>query len=165
MLEQILGTPPPPPPPNVPELAEGNEIAAEASLRERMRIHRDNPDCAGCHAKMDPIGFALENFDGIGRWRDFDGKFPIDSAVTLGDGSNVSGSDSLKRLLRDREDFVNSFIEKMLTFSLGRGVEFYDRPVVKTIQDTSAETGFKLSTVVTEIACSAPFLKRALDKE
>ena len=165
VLEQILGTPPPPPPPNVPELAEGNEIAAEASLRERMRIHRDNPDCAGCHAKMDPIGFALENFDGIGRWRDFDGKFPIDSAVTLGDGSNVSGSDSLKRLLRDREDFVNSFIEKMLTFSLGRGVEFYDRPVVKTIQDTSAETGFKLSTVVTEIACSAPFLKRALDKE
>ncbi|MGK0189089.1 MAG: hypothetical protein ACI9R3_004906, partial [Verrucomicrobiales bacterium] len=163
VLEQILGTPPPPPPPNVPELEEGKEIAAEASLRERMRIHRDNPDCAGCHAKMDPIGFALENYDGIGRWRDFDGKFPIDSAVTLGNGANVSGPDSLKQLLTTQEEYVNSFTEKMLTYALGRGVEFYDRPAVKTIQDSAAQSGFKLSTIVTEIACSAPFLKRTLE--
>ena len=163
VLEQILGTPPPPPPPNVPQLEETKKVAAEASLRERMRIHRDNPDCAGCHAKMDPIGFALENYDGIGRWRDFDGTFPIDSAVTLANGANVSGPDSLKRLLVNEKNYSNSLIEKMLTYSIGRGIEFYDRPVIESIQDEAAKSGFKLSTIVSEIACSDPFLKRTLE--
>ena len=162
VLEQLLGTPPPPPPPNVPELEESKEIAAEAPLRERMRIHRENPDCAGCHAKMDPIGFALENFDAIGRWRDFDGEFPIDSAVELEDGSNVSGPDSLQALLKQRPNYINALIEKMLTYSIGRGIEFYDRNAVETIRDKAAVDGFKLSTIVTEIACSPPFLKRSV---
>ena len=162
VLEQILGTPPPPPPPNVPELEETRKVAAEASLRERMRIHRENPDCAGCHSKMDPIGFALENFDGIGRWRDFDGDAPIDAAVTLGNGANVSGPESLKDYLISDENYTNSLIENMLTYATGRGIEFYDRPAIESIQDEGAKSGFKLSSIVSEIAVSAPFLKRTV---
>jgi hypothetical protein len=163
VLEQILGTPPPPPPPDVPELEVSKEAVATTSLRDRMRLHRESPDCAGCHAKMDPIGFALENYDGIGRWRDFDGRFPIDPAGTLADGTDVSGPQSLKKLLRARPEFVNSLIEKMLTYALGRGMEFSDHREIERIRDKTLQKGFKLSEIVTEIACSAPFLKRSVE--
>lgn len=167
VLEQILGAPPPPPPPNVPELEESGEHAAGASLRERLEIHRQNPSCAGCHAKMDPIGFAFENYNAIGAYRDKDGEFPIDPAGELTDGTKFSGPEELKTVLRQRSnEFANCLAEKMMIYALGRGLEYYDSPSIDKIVKSVAEQDYKFSVLVIEIVNSDPFrMRRGSDLE
>ena len=160
VLEQLLGTPPPPPPPNVPELDDdGQELTG--SLRQRMEQHRENPACAACHTSMDSMGFALENFDPLGRWRDKDGEFPIDPAGALPGGETFAGPAELKTvLLTKRELFARCLTEKMLTYALGRGLEYYDRPAVNRIVDSLVKQEFRFSALVEGIVTSEPFTKR-----
>ena len=160
ILEQILGTPPPPPPPNVPELEATKEIAANASLRQRLEIHRDKPDCAGCHAKMDPIGFAFENFDAIGRWRVMDENFPIDPSGTMPDGTRFNGPSDLKKYLTSGDTFTRALTEKMLTYALGRGLEYYDECAVAKIVESIHNDGNKFSALIKGIVFSDPFQKK-----
>ena len=134
VLEQILGTPPPPPPPDVPELEEDQAATTGTTLRELLEQHREDPACANCHAKMDPIGFALENYNAIGAFRKKDGDLEIDTTAELPDGTTLQGITDLKEILKDRkQQFVRCLTEKMLTYALGRGLEYYDRPTVDRI--------------------------------
>ncbi|MCY3007579.1 MAG: DUF1592 domain-containing protein [Planctomycetota bacterium] len=161
ILEQFLGEPPPPPPPNVPELPTNAEDISSASLRKRMEVHRHNPACANCHAKMDPIGFALENFNAIGAYRTKDGAFDIDASGQFADGSSFAGPGDLKSIiLRNPEDFVRCLTEKMLTYALGRGVEYYDRPTIEKIVSAMPAQEYKFQSLVREIVKSEPFLRR-----
>jgi hypothetical protein len=161
VLEQILGTPPPPPPPDVPELAENDKAVLSGSLRQRMEQHRKNPACANCHAKMDPLGFAFENYDAIGRFRSRDGKFPIDPSGVLPDGKSFKGPAELKKILLGKKDlFARCLAEKMLIYALGRGVEHYDRPAIDTIVAALSRNDYRFSTLVAEIAKSFPFRMR-----
>ena len=161
ILEQFLGAPPPPPPPNVPELPSKSEDVSTASLRKRMEVHRQNPSCANCHAKMDPIGFALENYDAVGAYRTKDGAFDIDASGEFADGSKFSGPGDLKSIiLAKREDFVRCLAEKMLTYALGRGVEYYDRPTIEKIVRSMPGQEYKIQGMIQEIVLSEPFLKR-----
>ena len=159
VLENLLGAPPPPPPPDVPELKEGKEAALTGTMRQRMEQHRNNPMCAACHARMDPIGFGLENFNGIGEWREKEGDFAIDPAGKLVDGETFNGSDELKTILmkRQRDEFVHCLAEKMLTYGLGRGLEYYDKCAVDQITKRLAKNHYKFSTLILEIVKSAPF--------
>jgi mono/diheme cytochrome c family protein len=165
VLEQLLGTPPPPPPPNVPELAETEKAVLSGSLRQRMEQHRVNPNCANCHARMDPIGFAFENFNAIGSFRVKDGEFPIDPAGTLPDGRSFKGPGELKAILKEKKDLVSRCLtEKLLIYALGRGLEYYDRPSIDRINAALARNEYKFSTLVTEIVRSDPFrLRRGKD--
>lgn len=165
VLEQILGTPPPPPPPNVEELEESKEAAASASLRERLEIHRSKPECATCHSKMDPIGFAFENFDAIGAWRDLDGNFPIDASGELPDGRQFDGAKSLISLLKGEETFIRTITEKMLTFALGRGLEYYDKCATDEIVAQLTADELRFSALVEAIVMSEPFQKVSLTNE
>jgi len=161
VLEQLLGAPPPPPPPNVPELEEEGSGKTAGSLRERLEEHRKNPACANCHAKMDPIGFALENFDAVGAFRTRDGEYEIDASGEFGDGTKVNGPKELRGLILDRkDDFTRCLVEKMLTYAVGRGVEYYDRPVVERIVGEMPANDFKFSALVTKIVKSEAFLQR-----
>lgn len=161
ILEQVLGDPPPPPPPNVPELVEGDKAALTGSLRQRMEQHRKNPACAQCHARMDPIGFALENYDAIGAWREKDGEFSLETAGALPDGTAFQGPADLKEVLKQRKNqFTRCLTEKLVTYSLGRGIEYYDRPVVDRIQAAVAKGDYKISALITEIVRSEPFRMR-----
>ena len=161
ILEQFLGAPPPPPPPNVPELPSKSEDVSTASLRKRMEVHRQNPSCANCHAKMDPIGFALENYDAVGAYRTKDGAFDIDASGEFADGSKFSGPGDLKSIiLAKREDFVRCLAEKMLTYALGRGLEYYDRPTIEKIVRSMPGQEYKIQGMIQEIVLSEPFLKR-----
>ena len=160
ILENMLNSPIPPPPPNVPALDEA-KIGASGSMRTQMEAHRANPVCASCHSKMDPLGFAFENFDAIGHWRTQDGKFPIDSSGTLPDGRTFKGPEELKTLLKnDRAQFVECVTDKLLTYALGRGLERYDRPTVKQISAHIATQDYKFSNLVLEIVNSLPFQMR-----
>jgi len=161
ILEQFLGAPPPPPPPNVPELPSKAEDVSTASLRKRMEVHRQNPAFANCHAKMDPIGFALENYDAVGAFRTKDGSFEIDASGEFADGSKFAGPGDLKSiLLAKREDFVRCLTEKMLTYALGRGIEYYDRPTIEIIVAALPGQEYKIQSLIREIVLSDPFLKR-----
>ena len=163
LLENVLGTPPPPPPPNVPALTENDESGEPPkSMRERMEAHRANPVCASCHRVMDPLGFALENFDGIGRWRTTsEAGTPIDAAGELADGTPVEGPASLRRaLLKRPESFVTTVTEKLLTYGLGRGVEYYDAPAVRRIVREAADDDYRWSTLIAGITRSVPFQMR-----
>ena len=162
LLENVLGTPPNPPPANVPPLKENAAGGTALSVRERMEAHRANPACAGCHKVMDPYGFALENFDGIGAWRDLsEAGAPIDSAVVLADGSKVDGPTALRNdLLARPQVFVGTMTEKMLTYALGRGVEYYDMPAVRKIVRNAAAHDYRFSTLVMGIVNSTPFQMR-----
>ena len=160
ILEQLLGTPPPPPPPDVPALAEQKQIDQAASLRQRFEQHRSAAECAGCHAKMDPLGFALENFDATGRWRDTDGKFPIDASGKLANGTAFSGPRDLKRVIKANKNFVRSITQNMMIYALGRGLEYYDRCAADAVIADAAKQGNKFSALVTGIVTSDPFLKR-----
>jgi len=166
VLEQLLGTPPPPPPPNVPSLAE-DENTRVLSMRERMEQHRANPACAVCHKMMDPLGFALENFDGLGRWRDTTGELDaqIDSSGILPDGTNFDGPMGLREVLLSKQDlFVETFTERLLTYALGRGVEHYDLPMVRKITREAADDNYTWSSIITGIVRSVPFqMRRASD--
>jgi hypothetical protein len=159
VLEQLLGTPPPPPPPNVPFLKE-DAAHGKLSMRQRMEEHRTAPQCAVCHKIMDPIGFALENLDGIGKWRDLggdEGTEPIDPSGILPDGSAFDGPAGLRDVLVKRHDlFVENFVERLLTYAMGRGVEEYDRPVIRRIA-REAGPDDKWSAIILSIVKSKPF--------
>jgi mono/diheme cytochrome c family protein len=161
VLEQLLGEPPPPPPPNVPELAEESPAAATVSLRERMEVHRKNAACAGCHARMDAIGFALENYDAVGGFRTKDGAFEIDAGGAFPDGTTFSGPAGLKDvLLAKRREFCRCLTEKMMTYALGRGLEPTDRPTIERIVDRLEAEDHRVSAVVAGIVASDAFRQR-----
>jgi hypothetical protein len=162
MLENVLGTPPNPPPANVPPLKENATGAKAQSVRERMEAHRANPTCAACHKVMDPFGFALDNYDGIGAWRDLsEAGAPIDAAVVLLDGSKVDGPSSLRQALLARPQvFVGTMTEKMLTYALGRGLESYDMPAVRKIVREAGANDYRFSSLVMGIVKSPPFQMR-----
>ena len=161
ILENILGTPPPPPPPDVPELKEEKQEVLKGSLRQRMEQHRSNPACATCHQKMDPLGFGMENFDGIGGWRTLDGKFKIDSSGTLPGGEKFDGPGELRKILLGKSDlFRRNLTEKLLTYALGRGLEYYDKCALDDIVKKLKAQNDNFSTLVTAIALSEPFQKR-----
>ena len=158
ILTNLLGVPPQPPPPNVPPLSEASADGRVLSLRERMERHRANPTCAGCHKVMDPIGFALENFDGIGRWRNTEDGARIDSSGTLFNGANLDGVVGLRQnLVAQPEIFVGVATEKMLTYALGRGLEYFDMPAVRTIVRDARSRDFRFSAIVLGIVRSTPF--------
>jgi Protein of unknown function (DUF1585)/Protein of unknown function (DUF1588) len=164
-LENILGTPPPEPPPNVPALEDTKgESGKVLTLREQMTLHRASPTCAGCHKIMDPIGFALENFDADASWRSKqggDGGTPIDVKVKLYDGQDVNGPVGLRNaLLRYSPQFVRMFIEKMMTYAIGRGLEFTDMPAVRAIARDVEKDDHRLSAIVLGVVRSAQFQMR-----
>jgi hypothetical protein len=163
ILENILGTPPPPPPPNVPALKDKADAGRPTTLRQRMEEHRANPACAVCHKVMDPLGFSLENFDAIGQWRSTDGVAPVDASGQLADGTKVDGPVSLRQaLLRHPENFVGTMTEKMLTYALGRGLEYYDMPSVRAVVREAAGNQYRFSSLVVGIVKSVPFeMKKA----
>jgi Protein of unknown function (DUF1592)/Protein of unknown function (DUF1588)/Protein of unknown function (DUF1587)/Protein of unknown function (DUF1585)/Protein of unknown function (DUF1595) len=160
LLENVLNAPPPPPPPDVPVLDEA-AVGVARSLRVQMETHRSVALCASCHSKMDPLGFALENYDAIGKWRSDDGKFPIDASGTFPNGATFDGPAAMKALLRNSmPEFTRSLAEKMLTYALGRGVESYDRAAVKKlVQDTTAD-GYRMQSLIQGIVKSLPFQER-----
>ena len=161
VLEQILGTPPPPPPPDVPELEEEGEAVHGTTLRERLEQHRADPACANCHAKMDPIGFALENYNAVGAFRWKDGELAIDATAVLPDGTVLHGMADLKQFVMDRrQQFARCLAEKMLTYALGRGLEYYDRPTVERIVTRLEAEDYQSSVLITEIVKSDPFRLR-----
>lgn len=158
ILENILGTPPPPPPPNVPALTENGEDGNVSSVRERLEAHRKNPVCASCHRVMDPLGFSLENFDAVGQWRTREEGGTVDTSGQLADGTNVDGPVSLRQALMKRPDrFVGTMTEKLLTYALGRGLEYYDMPLVRAIARESANSKYRFSSIVLGIVKSTPF--------
>jgi hypothetical protein len=162
ILGNILGVAPPPPPNKVPPLKETAGLEKAVSMRQRMAQHRADPACAGCHALMDPIGFSMENYDAIGRWRTHESGQPIDAAGGLPDGSKFDGVAGLqKTLLSHPEAFVNTMTEKLLTYSLGRGVEYYDAPAVRKIVSESREKDYRFSSLVLGIVNSTPFQMRS----
>jgi len=165
VLENILGTPPPEPPPNVPALEESSAGSTKVlTLREQMTLHRANPTCAGCHRIMDPIGFALDNFDADGKWRTKqggDGGTPIDASVDLYDGQHVDGPVGLRQaLLRYSPQFVRMFTEKMMTYALGRGVEYSDMPTLRSIVRDAAKDNYRFSAIVLGVVRSPQFQMR-----
>jgi hypothetical protein len=166
VLEQLLNTPPPPPPPDVeiPELEEQKDL--KGTLRQQMEQHRKNPTCASCHQRMDPIGFAFENFDAVGAWREKDAGVPVDASGVLPDGRKFNGPAQLRKILRaDREVFVRCVTEKMLTYALGRGLEHYDRPAVNKILTAVGKENDRFSSLLIEIVKSDPFQKRTTPGE
>lgn len=161
ILENILGTPPPEPPPAVPALEKAQTANPDGSLRQQLAAHRRDPACAACHEQMDPLGLAFENYDAIGRWRDTDGDHPVDASGTLADGSEFDGAVDLIALLRSRpEPFVRTVTEKMLTYALGRGLQFFDQPVVDKIVEAVEQQNYRFSALVVEVARSMPFRMR-----
>ena len=161
VLENILGTPPPPPPADVPGLPESGEDGDPQTVRERLAQHRRNPVCASCHAPMDPLGFALENFDAVGEWRTHDAGYPVDASGVLADGTSFDGPAELRATLAGRgEQFVETFTERLLTYALGRGIESYDRPVVRGIASAAAADDYRWSSIIMGIVKSTPFQMR-----
>jgi hypothetical protein len=163
ILENLLGTPPPPPPPaDVPDLVAKAKDGKPLSLRAQMEQHRSNAVCAACHARMDPIGFALENYDGVGKWRDEDAGIRIDATGRLPDGTEFSGPAGLTQLMvtKYREDFVRTVTEKLMTYALGRGVDYYDNPTVRAIARQAAADNYRMSSLILSIVTSTPFTMR-----
>ena len=162
LLSHVLGAPPPPPPPDVPALPDRGEGGRPASVRERLEQHRENPVCANCHAPMDPLGFALEHFDAIGKWRATgEGGGPIDASGVFPDGTGFEGLAGLKAMLLERhEQFVWTVTEKLATYALGRGLEYYDMPALREIIRDAAADDYTWSSLVLGIVESAPFQMR-----
>lgn len=161
VLEQVLGAPPPPPPPNAGGLSADDSIREGLTFRQRLEKHREKPQCAGCHSKMDPIGFGLENFDAIGRWRTQISGQPVDAGGVLADGSKFSGPIELKQhILGGKEEFVRNLTEKLLAYALGRGLETYDLPAVRKISAAVVKDSYHSRTLITEIVKSYPFQYR-----
>ncbi|HEY6341820.1 MAG TPA: DUF1592 domain-containing protein [Bryobacteraceae bacterium] len=162
VLENLLSSAPPPPPPNVPALkTEGATPGETLSMRKAMVQHRANPACAGCHARMDPIGFAMENFDAVGKWRDRDADAPIDPSGVFPDGSQFSGVAGLKKALLNRPDqFVTTVTQKLLMYAIGRNLQYYDAPAVRAIVRESAGQNFTFSALVLGVVKSVPFTMR-----
>src|SRR5262249_29449258 len=146
LLENVLGSPPPPPPANVPALPDKGADGKPQSMRGRLEQHRKNPVCAACHGRMDPLGFALENFDAVGQWRDQDAGSPIDASGTLPDGSAFSGPAAFRRALMTRRgQILETITDKLMTYALGRGLEYYDMPAVRGVLKATEEHGGRWS--------------------
>ena len=162
ILDNILGTPPPDPPPNIPALDDRKTSARVATMRERMAAHRSNPVCAACHTMIDPAGFALEGFDAIGRYRQVDEWFnQIDTSGVLPDGTSFDGVTDLREaLVVQPERFVSTFTEKLMTYALGRGLEYYDMPAVRQIVREAEANNYGMQSIITGIVLSYPFLHR-----
>jgi hypothetical protein len=162
ILENILGAPPPPPPPNVPPLDDSASLSAK-SLREQLEKHRADAACASCHARLDPIGFALEQYDGVGRFRTKEGDAEIEATGALPDGTSLSGPEGLKKLLLDRRDqFLECFAAKLLTYALGRGLAYYDQPAVRALRRKATAEGYRFSSLVLGVVDSVPFQMRTV---
>ena len=151
-----------PPPMEVPELPAKAKDGGSLTLREAMEVHRSNAICASCHSRMDPIGFALENFNAVGQWRANDGGKPIDVLGKFPDGSEFSGPGGLKKLLatEHRDEFVQTVTEKLLIYALGRGLEPYDQPVVRSIMGKAAKENYSMAALVSAVVESVPFQMR-----
>ena len=162
VLEQLLGTPPLPPPPDVPSLEEKKDDDGKPlTMRQQMELHRVKPACASCHKSMDPLGFALENYDATGKWRSKVGNTPIDASGVLPDGAEFHGPAELRKLLLSRpEQLVHTITERLLTYALGRGVEYTDAPAIRRMMREAAPGGFRWSSLVTGIVKSTPFQMR-----
>jgi hypothetical protein len=160
ILKNILGNPPPPPPPNVPALKEKQDVA-NLTVRERLAEHRSNPACASCHNLMDPIGFSLDNFDAVGRWRSYEDEQLIDASGSMPDGSIVRNADELESaILKQSELFAQTLTEKLLTFALGRGVESNDGPEIRRVVSFSRSQDYRFSSLIQGIVASKPFRMR-----
>ena len=158
ILDNLLGTPPSPPPPGVPPLVDNETRSGGLTVRAQLEAHRGNPTCARCHRVMDPIGFALENFDAVGAWRDREAGAPIDVSGTLTDGTTVDGPVSLQQALLDRRElFVQTMVEKLLTYALARGLTHHDAPAVRAIVRKAAQHDYRFSSLVLGIVESVPF--------
>ena len=164
VLENLLGSPPPPPPPNVPPLKENDGRSKPEALRERMEQHRNNAVCASCHSRMDPLGFALEKYDAIGQWRETDSGALINSTITLGGATIDSPKAFREALLTQTDEFEHTVTEKLLTYALGRGLDYYDGPVVRQLTKKLAANEHKWSSLVLGIIQSTPFqMRRAME--
>lgn len=160
VLENLLGGPPPEPPPNVPAL-ETSSDGKQLTMREAMAMHRENPACRVCHAAMDPIGFSLENYDAVGKWRSVFADQPIDASGLLPDGNTFDGPDGLRDLLLGRpDDFVGTITEKLMRFALGRSLEYYDMPAIRKIVRDAAESDYRWSAIILGVVESVPFQMR-----
>jgi hypothetical protein len=158
LLANLLGAPPPPPPPDIPALKEAGVEGQPRSLRERMEMHRKNPACASCHQRMDPLGFALENFDALGKWRTVSDGAPIDPAASFPDGTRFEGVAGLRTLLvSHKEDFVRTLSGKLLAYAIGRGLDYHDIPAIRKISRDAAAADYSWSSVITGIVRSTPF--------
>ena len=157
LLDNILGAPPPAPPPDVPSLKESPD-GRPRSIREQMEAHRKNPSCAVCHVRMDPLGFSLEHFDALGKWRTSIDALPIDASAALPDGTTFEGIAGLRQLVAShQEDFARTFTQKLLGYALGRGIESADLPAVRQIARNAAAGGYRWSSLITGIVRSTPF--------
>ena len=162
ILDSLLGTPPPPPPPNVPSLNESHESATPTTVRERLTQHRADPVCASCHSRIDPLGFAMENFDAFGRWRDEDAGKPVDASAELADGTKFQGPEQLKAFLLDRKDlFIRNLTTKMLGYALGRGLTLRDSCAVDDIAAQVKDNNYSAQTLIEAIVLSVPFRYQA----
>jgi hypothetical protein len=158
VLANILGSPPPPPPADVPALKEAGAEGQPWSQRGRMEMHRKNPACAACHQRMDPLGFALENFDAVGKWRTQADGAPIDASASLPDGTGFSGAAGLRSLVAShKEDFARTLASKLLAYAIGRGIEFSDQPAIRKIAHESAQDAYRWSSIILGVVNSVPF--------
>jgi hypothetical protein len=158
LLANMLGAPPAPPPADVPTLKDAGQDGQPRSLRDRMERHRDSPACSGCHQRMDPLGFALENFDALGKWRSIADGEKVNASASLPDGASFEGITGLRNLLVSRkEDYVRTVTEKLLAYSVGRGIEYYDLPAVRQIARESAPADYRWSSLILGIVRSRPF--------
>jgi hypothetical protein len=163
VLDNLLGMPPPPPPGNVPDLEEAGEDGRKRSMREQMEIHRRNPACAACHVRMDPLGFAMEQFDPIGKWRTTSAGLPIDPSATFPDGTRIDGVKGVRTLVSSRRDqYVETFTAKLLTYALGRLVDYRDQPAIRKVAREAAAQDHRWSAIIIGIVKSAPFRMAAV---
>jgi hypothetical protein len=167
VLQNLLASPPPPPPPNVPSLkTEGAEPGRTLTMREAMTAHRANPACAGCHARMDPIGFAMEKFDAVGKWREQDNGNAIDASGVLPDGRKFDGIAGLKKeLLRNPDHFVSALTENLLMYALGRNTQYYDEPAIRQVVHSAARKQYSFVALVTEVVKTPAFQMREAAKQ
>ena len=158
LLANMLGAPPAPPPADVPTLKDAGQDGQPRSLRDRMERHRDSPACSGCHQRMDPLGFALENFDALGKWRIIADGEKVNASASLPDGTAFEGITGLRNLLvNHKEDYVRTVTEKLLAYSVGRGVEYYDLPAIRQIARESSPADYRWSSLILGIVRSRPF--------
>jgi hypothetical protein len=161
ILENILGTPPPPTPPGVPAFEDAKRAKPDATLRQQLELHRAHPGCASCHDVLDPLGLGFEHFDAIGQWRDKDGELDVDASGKLEDGHEFNGAIELIGLLKSRkQEIARHFVEKLMTFALGRGLEPYDQCAVDRVMTAAEKNEFRFSSIVNAVVTSDPFQKR-----
>jgi hypothetical protein len=164
ILENLLGMPPPPPPPNIPDLETTDASGRVLSMREQMEVHRRNPACAVCHVRMDPLGFAMENFDAIGRYRSRSAGVAIDATANFADGTPLDGVRGVRAfVLQHRENYVHTFVEKLLTFALGRHVDYRDQPAIRKIVRDARQTEYRWSALILGVVTSAPFAQQNIE--